>query len=261
MTVRLAATSLAGLLTPSLPSLNPKPIPPQVLETCCRPHTGCGPLVQSTGTAAAPASTAAGTRPLPAGHGYYGSPPIGSASSAPAASAGVPTPSAAAVGDGRGASIGLKRSITGESPAGGMGAHRDSPVRGGGGGGGAGAGSSGSGHNVMGGGPGGSSSSGFCRDDGGGSGGGSGDRVVDDRLQRPMRKLVRERNGIRVLVGLLRYRRQVSMADAVRLRATLCLLGLAHDVQIAQVLEKMRITTTLSDTVRGGPVVDRWAGG
>lgn len=84
--------------------------------------------------------------------------------------------------------------------------------------------------------------------------------MVDDRLQRPMRKLVRERNGIRVLVGLLRYRRQVSMADAVRLRATLCLLGLAHDVQIAQVLEKMRITTTLSDTVRGGPVVDRWVG-
>lgn len=80
-------------------------------------------------------------------------------------------------------------------------------------------------------------------------------------MQRPMRKLVRERNGIRVLVGLLRYRRQVSMADAVRLRATLCLLGLAHDVQIAQVLEKMRITTTLSDTVRGGPVVDRWVGG
>ncbi|CAM9607807.1 unnamed protein product, partial [Scytosiphon promiscuus] len=69
--------------------------------------------------------------------------------------------------------------------------------------------------------------------------------------------LIRERNGIRVLVGLLRYRRQVAAADAVRLRAALCLLGLAHDVQIAQVLEKMRITTTLSDTVRAGPVVGR----
>lgn len=80
---------------------------------------------------------------------------------------------------------------------------------------------------------------------------------MDDRLQRPMRKLVRERNGIRVLVGLLRYRRQAAAADSVRLRSALCLLGLAHDVQIAQVLEKMRITTTLSDTVRAGPVVNR----
>lgn len=109
-------------------------------------------------------------------------------------------------------------------------------------------------------GAGGNANGGFCCDDSvntNGIGGGSGDRVVDDRLQRPMRKLVRERNGIRVLVGLLRYRRQVSTADAVRLRAALCLLGLAHDVQIAQVLEKMRITKTLSDTVRGGPVVDR----
>lgn len=59
--------------------------------------------------------------------------------------------------------------------------------------------------------------------------------MVDDRLQRPMRKLIRESNGIRVLVGLLRYRRQVVVADAVRLRAALCLLGLAHDVHIAQV--------------------------
>lgn len=154
------------------------------------------------------------------------------------------TPSTAGGGEGRGAGVGLKRSATGEPPA----AYRDRAAHGGGG---SGTGGSGSGHNAMGGGNGGNS---------GGCGGGGGDRVVDDRLQRSMRKLVRERNGIRVLVGLLRYRRQVSMADAVRLRATLCLLGLAHDTQIAQVLEKMRITTTLSDTVRGGPVVDRWVG-
>ncbi|CAN0500424.1 unnamed protein product, partial [Ectocarpus sp. 12 AP-2014] len=95
------------------------------------------------------------------------------------------------------------------------------------------------------------------RRDGSGSAQGSGDRVVDDRLQRPMRKLIRESNGLRVLVGLLRYRRQVVAADAVRLRAALCLLGLAHDVHIAQMLEKMRITTTLSDIVRAGPVVGR----
>lgn len=60
-------------------------------------------------------------------------------------------------------------------------------------------------------------------------------RQVDDRLQRPVRKLVRERNGIRVLVGLLKYRRRAAAADAVRLRAALCLLGLAYDGQIAQV--------------------------
>ncbi|CAN0441496.1 unnamed protein product, partial [Ectocarpus sp. 8 AP-2014] len=95
------------------------------------------------------------------------------------------------------------------------------------------------------------------RDGSGSAQGGGGDRVVDDRLQRPMRKLIRESNGLRVLVGLLRYRRQVVAADAVRLRAALCLLGLAHDVHIAQMLEKMRITTTLSDTVRAGPVVSR----
>lgn len=59
--------------------------------------------------------------------------------------------------------------------------------------------------------------------------------TVDDRLQRPMRKLIRERNGIRLLVGLLRYRRQAAVADAVKLGAALCLLGLAHDPQIAQV--------------------------
>ncbi|CAN0349769.1 unnamed protein product [Discosporangium mesarthrocarpum] len=79
---------------------------------------------------------------------------------------------------------------------------------------------------------------------------------VDDRLQRQVRRIVREKNGIRVLVELLRYRRQASAADAVRVRAARCLLGLAHDPQIAQMLEKMRITDTLSDVVRSGPVVD-----
>eukprot|EP00752_Nemacystus_decipiens_P017886 g16035.t1 len=232
----------------------------KVLETCCRPHKGCGPLVPSSGAAAASSTTAAGRRPLAAGHGHYGGTVAVPASSAAVAvaSTGATTPSAAA-GEGRGAGQGLKRSLTGESPAGAVGAHRDGTVRSGGGCGPE-TGGSGSGHNAVGGGgPGACANGGFCRDDDGGGGGGCGgsDRVVDDRLQRPMRKLVRERNGIRVLVGLLRYRRQVSMADAVRLRATLCLLGLAHDVQIAQVLEKMRITTTLSDTVRGGPVVDR----
>lgn len=69
----------------------------------------------------------------------------------------------------------------------------------------------------------------------GGGGNDGSDRKVDDRLQRPVRKSIRERNGIRVLVGLLRYRRQPAAADAVRLRAALCLLGLAYDAQIAQV--------------------------
>lgn len=75
-------------------------------------------------------------------------------------------------------------------------------------------------------------------------------RTVDDRLQRPVRKLVRERNGIRVLVGLLKYRRQAAAADSVRLRAALCLLGLAHDSQIAQVrysLTAFRVETCFVD--------------
>lgn len=75
---------------------------------------------------------------------------------------------------------------------------------------------------------------------------------MDDRLQRPMRKLIRERNGIRVLVGLLRYRRQAAAADAVRLRAALCLLGLAHDVQIAQVRWFVWICLLLVVVVCGG---------
>lgn len=88
-----------------------------------------------------------------------------------------------------------------------------------------------------------------------GGGGVTEHRVVDDRLQRPVRKLVRERHGIRVLMGLLRYRRQAAMADTVRLRAALCLLGLAHDHQIAQVLRRSLLRCSSWETrfFRGYP--------
>lgn len=89
----------------------------------------------------------------------------------------------------------------------------------------------------------------------GGDGAGE-QRMVDDRLQRPVRKLVRERNGIRVLVGLLKYRRQAAAADSVRLRAALCLLGLAHDGQIAQVGLGDRSWVVRRLAVSG--VVDEW---
>ncbi|CAM9387787.1 unnamed protein product, partial [Ectocarpus sp. 13 AM-2016] len=233
-----------------------------VLDRCCRPHKGCGPLIQPGTATSSFAATAAGdsTTTQPSGATAASSSRSGNSSSRPLHDGGGggggsnrSGPAAAAGGrggtaDGRGGVVGaeVKRPSASDDPTAAAG-YRDnlrlasggrSTPRGGGGGGGV-------------------TFAAGSRRDGSGSAQGSGDRVVDDRLQRPMRKLIRESNGLGVLVGLLRYRRQVVAADAVRLRAALCLLGLAHDVHIAQMLEKMRITTTLSDTVRAGPVVGR----
>lgn len=46
-------------------------------------------------------------------------------------------------------------------------------------------------------------------------------------------------------------------ADEIRLLATKALLGLTHDSQIAQILERLRISLVLSEIVRGGPVLER----
>lgn len=81
-------------------------------------------------------------------------------------------------------------------------------------------------------------------------------RSKDDRVLRPVRKLARERNAIKVCVQLLRYKRSVQNADAIRLLATRALLGLSRDKQIAQILEKMQIGQLLSDLIRHEPVLE-----
>lgn len=167
--------------------------PFQVIETCCRPHMACGPLLHPSNSARAGSGGGGAGAGAGGGNGGSGGRPSSSSLSHvhhhhdKRSDSASPTASAPASGKPGGA--GEQEGVAG---------------RGGGG--------------------------------GGGSTGGDGQqRVLDDRLQRPVRKLVRERNGIRVLVGLLTYRRQAAAADSVRLRSALCLLGLAHDGQIAQV--------------------------
>ncbi|GLE00044.1 hypothetical protein PINS_up008771 [Pythium insidiosum] len=81
-------------------------------------------------------------------------------------------------------------------------------------------------------------------------------RVRDDKPLRPVRKLAREKNAIKVCIQLLRYKRSVQNADAIRLLATRALLGLSRDRHIAQILERMQIGQVLSDLIRLDPVLE-----
>ncbi|GMF46379.1 unnamed protein product [Phytophthora fragariaefolia] len=81
-------------------------------------------------------------------------------------------------------------------------------------------------------------------------------KVKDDKMLRPVRKLARERNAIKVCVYLLRYKRSVQNADAIRLLATRALLGLSRDRHISQILEKMQVGQLLSDMIRSNPVLE-----
>ncbi|KAG6956294.1 hypothetical protein JG687_00010690 [Phytophthora cactorum] len=81
-------------------------------------------------------------------------------------------------------------------------------------------------------------------------------KAKDDKMLRPVRKLARERNAIKVCVYLLRYKRSVQNADAIRLLATRALLGLSRDRHISQILEKMQVGQLLSDMIRSDPVLE-----
>ncbi|GMF21926.1 unnamed protein product [Phytophthora lilii] len=81
-------------------------------------------------------------------------------------------------------------------------------------------------------------------------------KAKDDKMLRPVRKLARERNAIKVCVYLLRYKRSVQNADAIRLLATRALLGLSRDRHISQILEKMQVGQLLSDMIRTDPVLE-----
>ncbi|CAI5704169.1 unnamed protein product [Peronospora farinosa] len=81
-------------------------------------------------------------------------------------------------------------------------------------------------------------------------------KAKDDKMLRPVRKLARERNAIKVCVYLLRYKRSVQNADAIRLLSTRALLGLSRDRHISQILEKMQVGQLLSDMIRSDPVLE-----
>ncbi|TDH71927.1 hypothetical protein CCR75_006908 [Bremia lactucae] len=81
-------------------------------------------------------------------------------------------------------------------------------------------------------------------------------KAKDDKMLRPVRKLARERNAIKVCVYLLRYKRSVQNADAIRLLATRALLGLSRDRHISQIIEKMQVGQLLSDMIRSDPVLE-----
>uniref|UniRef100_M4BJU9 Uncharacterized protein n=1 Tax=Hyaloperonospora arabidopsidis (strain Emoy2) TaxID=559515 RepID=M4BJU9_HYAAE len=81
-------------------------------------------------------------------------------------------------------------------------------------------------------------------------------KAKDDKMLRPVRKLARERNAIKVCVYLLRYKRSVQNADVIRLLATRALLGLSRDRHISQIIEKMQVGQLLSDMIRSDPVLE-----
>ncbi|CAI5729562.1 unnamed protein product [Hyaloperonospora brassicae] len=81
-------------------------------------------------------------------------------------------------------------------------------------------------------------------------------KARDDKMLRPVRKLARERNAIKVCVYLLRYKRSVQNADVIRLLATRALLGLSRDRHISQIIEKMQVGQLLSDMIRSDPVLE-----
>nr|CCA14268.1 conserved hypothetical protein [Albugo laibachii Nc14] len=78
----------------------------------------------------------------------------------------------------------------------------------------------------------------------------------DDKILRPVRRMARENNAIKVCIQLLRYKRSVKNADIIRLLATRTLLGLARDRHITQILEKMQLGQLLSDLIRTEPVLE-----
>jgi len=79
----------------------------------------------------------------------------------------------------------------------------------------------------------------------------------EELVRRSICQCIRKENGIKILVSLLRYRRCIQAADEVRMLATAVLSALAQDPQIAQILEKMRLSLVLSEVVRAGPVMER----
>lgn len=81
-------------------------------------------------------------------------------------------------------------------------------------------------------------------------------KAKDDKALRPVRKLAREKNAIKICIQLLKYRRSVQNADAIRLLATRTLLGLARDRHISQILEQMQVGQLLSDMIRSEPVLE-----
>lgn len=78
----------------------------------------------------------------------------------------------------------------------------------------------------------------------------------DDKILRPVRRIARENNAIKVCIQLLRYKRSVKNADIIRLLATRTLLGLARDRHITQILEKMQLGQLLSDLIRSEPILE-----
>ncbi|RHY51266.1 hypothetical protein DYB34_010466 [Aphanomyces astaci] len=73
---------------------------------------------------------------------------------------------------------------------------------------------------------------------------------------RAILKLAREKNAIKVCLQLLRYKRSLQHADAIRLLATQALLGLSKDRHVTQILEQMQIGQLLSDLIRNEPVLE-----
>ncbi|KAF0688817.1 Aste57867_19639 [Aphanomyces stellatus] len=73
---------------------------------------------------------------------------------------------------------------------------------------------------------------------------------------RAILKLAREKNAIKVCLQLLRYKRSLQQADAIRLLATQALLGLSKDRHMTQILEQMQIGQLLSDLIRNEPVLE-----
>ncbi|RHY32518.1 hypothetical protein DYB32_002493 [Aphanomyces invadans] len=82
------------------------------------------------------------------------------------------------------------------------------------------------------------------------------DRATVHPSLRSILKLAREKNAIKVCLQLLRYKRSLQQADAIRLLATQALLGLSKDRHVTQILEQMQIGQLLSDLIRAEPVLE-----
>lgn len=80
---------------------------------------------------------------------------------------------------------------------------------------------------------------------------------TEEKTRCAVRRDLRSKDGIKVLVSLLRYRRCIQAADEIRMLAARALLGLAQEPAISQILEKMRVGLLLSEVVRAGPVLER----
>lgn len=78
---------------------------------------------------------------------------------------------------------------------------------------------------------------------------------MDDTPQMEIRQLARDKNIIQACLELVRYRRSVHRADAIRLAACRILLGLSRDVQVAQVLERLQVGQVLADVIHSEAVM------